>query len=259
MNKQPSVMWGVIAFLLDFASIITIGLVVGVDYEEIGDSVENLTAGVIIPVGVGAAIVTVLVTAFGWWGPVLRDRARSRATWIILLPVVTMAISVYNVTTVDFGAVEVSYLLVLVVAALLVGFGEELTTRGALLVAARGSMGEVGVFFVTTGIFAVMHSANFFFGQDAATTLQQVGLTLIYGAGYYVMRRVTGSLIPAILMHAFWDFSLLLSAKAGDVDPTIPTLGMLVIYVLTIPCVVWAIKGANERLGAAHEAAATPA
>ncbi|WP_082100354.1 CPBP family intramembrane glutamic endopeptidase [Demequina maris] len=255
MKRKPSVMLGIAAYVLYVVVIVGLTMAIGPDYDEIGDSVGTLAMGVLLPIGAGVLGVVVLATVYGWWGPILRDRARARHAWIIILPIATLAIAVANLATVDFGAVDLTYLLVLVLAMLLVGFGEELTTRGVLLVGARGSMGEVGVFFVTTGLFALMHSSNVLFGQDAAVTAQQVGVTFVYGAGYYVMRRATGSLIPAMLMHATWDFSLLLSDKAGEPSETVATLGMLTLYVLTIPCVIFAIKGAKERLGTVAAAA----
>ncbi len=50
--------------------------------------------------------------------------------------------------------------------------------------------------------------AQAFFGQSVSSTLQQVVFAFAVGLMYYVTRRLTGTLIVTMGLHAIWDFSV---------------------------------------------------
>jgi hypothetical protein len=89
---------------------------------------------------------------------------------------------------------------------LLVGFCEELATRGLLITGFRAAWTEPRVWFVSTLLFALLHLPNWVFGAGPIAVVQ--ALTAFFaGSMLYLTRRVTGSLIPAMLLHGLWDFS----------------------------------------------------
>lgn len=90
---------------------------------------------------------------------------------------------------------------------LLVGFTEEVTFRGVLLVGLRTRFREVWVWLITTTAFAAAHLVNIVLGRAVAETVEQVFFAFLAGTVFYVFRRVTGSLIPAMILHALWDFA----------------------------------------------------
>ena len=125
----------------------------------------------------------------------------------------------------------------------LVGFSEELMTRGLLVTGFRAQLVEVWVAGGTAVLFGMMHGLNVFFGQDASTTVKQVLGTIPMGVLFYVCRRVTGSLVPAMVIHALVDFSLVVfggpDATLNELDPNegLPigsTLAMLLALVAVV-------------------------
>jgi len=253
MRVEPKPIIGILAFLMYIGIIAAITVFIGPDYDEVAASTENILNGVVIPVGAATVGIVALTSYLGWWGPALRDRHRAPA-WTIIVPLIMLAMVVFNLVETDFGQLETSYLLVLAVGMLLVGLGEELTTRGVLLVSMRGRSNEFVAWLVSTVCFGLMHTLNFFFGQDLGPTLQQVALTMLYGTGFYILRRATGSLIWPMLLHAVWDFSVFVNGEAGEL-PAMNSLLTLVLYVALPLALIWAIKGAKERLDRVPEPA----
>ena len=106
----------------------------------------------------------------------------------------------------DKSGVTMAMFWLALLGSLLVGFCEETATRGALIVGLRGRLMEPRVWLISTLLFAFMHLRNSVFGADPAATLQVV---LAFGGGsmLYLTRRLTGSLVFAMLLHGIWDFS----------------------------------------------------
>jgi len=86
------------------------------------------------------------------------------------------------------------------------GFCEEAATRGVLLTGFRARMSEVGVWFWTSLLFGALHLPNAFFGLGLGS-LGQTALAFCVGSTFYVLRRLTGSLVHAMVLHGFWDFA----------------------------------------------------
>ena len=57
------------------------------------------------------------------------------------------------------------------------------------------------VFFLSTGLFALLHGVNALFGQSARLTLVQVGVSFLARAALYVTRMTTGTLLVCIVLH----------------------------------------------------------
>jgi membrane protease YdiL (CAAX protease family) len=50
------------------------------------------------------------------------------------------------------------------------------------------------------------HLPNTLFGTGVAG-ISQVGITFLIGTVFYLLRRVSGTLILSMLVHGLWDFS----------------------------------------------------
>jgi membrane protease YdiL (CAAX protease family) len=123
----------------------------------------------------------------------------------------------------DRGA---SYLLALGVGTLLVGFGEEMLTRGTGLVGLRGGFGEPLSWFFSCLLFGLVHALNVFFGQSIGSTIQQIVIAFVAGSVLYVTRRVSGTLIVCIVLHAWIDFTTFaFSDAAADAASPFGILG----------------------------------
>jgi uncharacterized protein len=179
-----------------------------IDYASVGEQ-PNLLSAVILPLGIAAIALSAFNSLAGWWQPATREpRTRKSAFLAVLLLLMAGFIGV-NLYATGWAAIGMQHVLVLAAAMLLVGFCEEMVTRGVLLTALRGSMGsEAWVWFISTSLFGLMHATNAFFGLGSAA-LVQVVLAFCAGTGLYLVRRLTGNLWVAMGVHALWDFSSL--------------------------------------------------
>lgn len=229
---RPRIWIGVAAFLAYLAVFYGIWIANGIDYARVGESEETLLKWYVQPLAGGLVVIAVLVTAFGWWRPSMTTSPRlPRSAWVV--PAVLAAVAIVNLVFGDFTTVTPMMWVYLVLGSLLVGFNEELVTRGQLMVALRGRFGEVGVWLFTTVLFSLLHLPNYFFGIGSLAFLQvfiQFGL----GSVYYLARRMTGSLVPAMALHGLWDFSTFSAhvPYAGLVAPFLGIAGVIMVVVL---------------------------
>ena len=114
----------------------------------------------------------------------------------------------------DYG---VSVVLVTLATGLLIGFAEEILTRGIVVKMMRDAgHGEWIVMVVSSLIFALLHSANILSGMAAVTVVLTVVYTFGFGVCMYLTLRVTGNLIWPMLVHGMYDPTLFLAT--GGVD-----------------------------------------
>lgn len=214
---MPSV---VVAVLTVAAYLLVVGLLWrrnGVHYDHLSDSRESVVHGIVVPMGVGSVLLVAVTTALGWWGPALTQSPRSGPTWALVVPVLMAVAAALGLASIDWRSPQARAVLpALAVGCLLVGFAEELATRGLVLVGARESgMSELAAALLTMVVFSLVHAMNVLFGQSRLQTLTQLGLTFVAGAAFYVTRMTTGSLVVAMLVHALWDFGLLGTKATG--------------------------------------------
>lgn len=139
MRVKPN--W-VITILLTIIYMAIVGAVWAfndVNYKTVGDTTANIMAGIIIPVGLGAAFLAIAASLLGWWRPALREVPRVGPRWLLLIPVIWVVAALGGLLSVDFARVEGRYLLYLAAGTLLVGFSEEMLCRGLGLVGLRGA------------------------------------------------------------------------------------------------------------------------
>lgn len=199
---------------------ITVGLAVGymaivaltwvvldLDYDTVGDTTSNVVKGIVVPVALGGAFLAVATSRLGWWGPSIHE-SMGAPSWLWSVPVL-MFLPGVGALLGGFGPADRSagYLLALAVGTLLVGFSEELLARGAGLVGLRGGFGEAASWFLSCLLFGLIHALNYVFGQAIGTTLQQIVLAFVAGSVLYVTRRVSGTLVLCMLLHAWIDFT----------------------------------------------------
>ena len=105
------------------------------------------------------------------------------------------------------------------------------------------------MWFLSTLAFGVMHYANVLGGQAFGPTSLQVLNAFLFGTTLYILRRVTGSLVWAMVLHALWDFSVFAIGK-GHPAPLAGVVGIvgIVVGVLSLIAVRWVITGTDERI-----------
>lgn len=209
MRIDPSVLVAVLVFVAYTALVAILWAVNKVDYTTIGDTRPNVMRGIVVPIGLGAALLAVVTTWFGWWDEVLFESSRSGPGWAWAVPVLIALVVLLRLGTVQWGSPKASVLPLLALGTLLVGFAEELLTRGIVLVGLRGDWEELWVWIGSCVLFGLLHGINGLFGQSGRQTVGQVVFALAIGSAFYVTREITGTLIVGMVLHAGWDFGSL--------------------------------------------------
>lgn len=235
---QPSVALGLLVYAGYLAIFYATWAINDVDYDTIGDTVESTKLHYAMPTLLGCAFLLVAISVLGWWRNTLFDSFRSGPTWAWIGPIAMFLLACASFAGVTWGNASSSLLMWSVLGAIGVGFGEEMITRGALLVGLRTRHDEVVAWFFSTLAFAALHGPNAFFGQSVANTAVQVVFTFIVGSLLWSIRRLSGTLILCMFLHGFWDSAAFLPGATGD-DP-FP--GAALLYVIAIVCVIGVLR-----------------
>ena len=252
MRVRPTPTISVLLFVAYVALVGVVWAIVGLDYDDVGDSTTTLLQGVVVPVGLGAVLLAVATSALGWWRPALREPARSGRPWMLVVALLLVIIAVGNLAVTDWGALDASFLVALAVGTALVGFSEEMLTRGLAIVGFRATMREPAVWFASSLMFGLLHVLNAAFGQSIGGTARQVVFAFLTGTAFYVVRRVSGLLVVTMAIHALWDFSVFAQDSSGAEQN-------VVTGVLLWPALVVAFVALFLLLRTGRAAAAPPA
>jgi membrane protease YdiL (CAAX protease family) len=181
-----------------------------VSFEFLGDQSTPWVRQFIIPLLVVLALQVAITTKLGWWSSLLRDPARSSRRWMWVFPGL-MALGGLMVFLSN-GPAEAgaAYIAGCLTTVMLVGITEEFTFRGLLLVGGRRVFStEVVAALVAAALFGLFHLPNIVVGAEVGPTVLQVVQTGVIGLGLYALRRVSGSIIPCMVLHGIYDYLVL--------------------------------------------------
>lgn len=187
MRVKPSLWTGLLVLLGYLAVVFTVWIATDVDYDTVGDSVENVRNAITIAMACGAVYIVIVVSILGWWKPSLREAKRAHHGWMWVIPAVLAVGVVLNLAATKWGRIDDlgtdlgPYVLWLALGCAMVGFNEEMITRGQLIVGARGTLHEGWVWFVSSLCFGLLHVPNAFFGQSVSSTVQQMAFAFAVG------------------------------------------------------------------------------
>ncbi len=140
---------------------------------------------------------------------------KSRASLLVALAALAVAVNnlpiiglISGNATLDAPA---SYIALLALESLMIGFFEEFTFRGVLytsiLESHRGSTREIFLATLVTSLaFGGIHLLNLFFGAGLGATLLQAGYSTLIGGMLSIVLLKTGSIWLCIAIHAVYDF-----------------------------------------------------
>ena len=205
MRVRPNALVAIALAVGYMAIVMALWWLTGFDYAKAAESSSTLLLGVVLPVGAGSVFLVIAASLLGWWRPALFEK-KAGSAWMLTAPVLMLIAALSLLASRDLTKLEPGYALTLAVGVALVGFSEEMTTRGLGLVGYRGSFSEGWAWFASSLTFALLHGLNLLFGQALAPTAQQIATSFFAASVFYVLRRVTGSLIWAMVLHAIWDF-----------------------------------------------------
>lgn len=234
---RPAVWPGVLVYVVYLLVFYAAFILVGIDYGHIGKNADTLLAWLLPPTLAGLVVAVLSPSILGWWRPALSEQ-RQLPRWAICVPILVAAVAVGNMVFGDYSTVTPLMWACLIGGCLMVGFNEEMIHRGMLVVALRSRYGEIMVWFLSSTMFALFHLPNIFFGIGALAIVQVV-IAFGMGSAFYLARRTSGSLIPAMLLHGLWD----LSAFSAHV----PYSGMLAPLLALMAVIVAAIALVRER------------
>jgi membrane protease YdiL (CAAX protease family) len=121
------------------------------------------------------------------------------------------------------GLPPLPFVLVLLANMLLVGFSEELMFRGFLYSGLRDRLSLWPAALITSLAFGLVHVLNVGVTGHLRLALLQSASAAMLGLLLLGLRLRMGSLWPAILVHALWNFGLLLLGRdAAPPDPGEP-------------------------------------
>lgn len=245
MRVQPSIGAGLILYVGYLAIFFTTWVVNDVDYPTIGDTTRSTKLHYAMPTLLGCVFLVIALTFMGWWKITLFDKERSGPRWAWIGPIAMGLIALGAFVFMDKDA-SAELVMWSVLGAIGVGFGEEMITRGSLLVGLRTRYPEVKVWLFSTLAFSALHLPNMLFGQDVGPTIGQVVLTFLFGSLLWATRRLSGTLLLCMFLHGFWDSSVFLPDATGSDAYALP----LIIYPIALVCAIGVLrKNRGLRLG----------
>lgn len=231
---QPSVRIGLLLYLGYLAIFFTTWTINRVDYLRIGENVETTKLWYAFPTLFGCIFLITAISRLGWWKVTLFEKYKSAPSWVWILPIVIAGIIFNNFLGLQFQKLSPELIFWSTLGALGVGFGEEMITRGTMIIGLRSNFSELKVWLFSTLLFSALHVPNVLFGLPLESMPIQVVLTFIFGSGMYAIRRVSGTLIIPMILHGLWDSSLFLSISTG----VEPSAIQFVAYPLSIICLL---------------------
>lgn len=171
-----------------------------------------------VPLGLALVFTYVVIGYLGWWRPVLREERRTRR-WVWAVPVVLAACILLAI---DYAALldkDLGFVLALLVATQMVGWGEEGMFRGVgVEVLRQHGLTEGRVALWPSLVFGSVHLSNAF-GAGSDAVVQAVAVSFA-GYFFYLIRRVSGGNVLNSVLHGLFDFSILsgtaILADQGD-------------------------------------------
>lgn len=246
-KRGPSVGLGFLLYAGYLAVFFATWTINGVDYNRIGENAETTRLWYAFPTLGGCAFLVVALTWLGWWRRALFDPSTAGPRWLWLLPVAMAGVIVHNFLGIPLEKLTPDLLLWSALGAVGVGFGEEMITRGSLVVGLRSRWTEGRVWLVSSLAFSALHVPNVLFGFPLEFMPVQVLLTFVMGSGFYAIRRLSGTLLLPMVLHGLWDSALFLSVATG----VEPSAIQFAIYPLAIVGVIALLRRTwNERVSA---------
>lgn len=184
----------------------------GIDFQDLGTLATPWIRQMAVPLAIVLTVQLVLISALGWWRPVLFDSTRDRRWWVAAIATLPLLLGLSAVVRNGLADAPSSYFVGLTVTVLLVGVTEELTFRGVVLVAVRRlRTTERAALWISVTAFGLFHLGNLLLGAEIAVTLRQVVQTTLIGAILYCARRSSSTILLPIAIHAAYDWLVLQS------------------------------------------------
>jgi len=217
-------------------------IVFGGELLAVGGDPTGLDAMVqsqIVPALVIAPIFLFIVVAYfnRWQESGLKWVDNNRSLLLLWLP--ALAIIINLALGLPANTTGGRVLLIVLVNTLLVGISEELMFRGILLHGARSRYRFWTAILIVTVLFGLIHALNGFITGDFGAALFQSVTAFSSGLMYMGLRLRQNSLLPVMLIHGLWDFSVF---SAGQATMAIALVGIVFVIIFFFYG-LWLIRG----------------
>lgn len=195
VSRHP-IVFSVLAVLLAVAGIALLDT--GLAYLMRSDLARRLMVETLF-----CGYVIFLLTRLRWWQEAGFQRPESMRRLLASLPLLFLPIVV--AASSGFRAAGASQMIGFAILTLMVGFAEEGLLRGVVL-RAMLPIGVTRAAVLSSVFFGVGHLANIPHGAAPAATIVQMSYSILLGIGFAGARLYTGTIWPAIVVHALIDF-----------------------------------------------------
>lgn len=234
-----------------------------VDAEDLFRTPQSVFVGLTLSLLVGSLVLAAFVYSVKWFRPLFAQQPVKGSWWMWAAPFFLVAAIVLRFLGINYSSYQASVVVITLVTGLLIGFAEEILTRGIVVKMLRDSgKSEWVVMVLSSLVFALLHSANALSGMPIITVLVTILFTFGFGICMYLTLRVTGNLIWPMILHALYDPSLFLStggidqAAAGPQSPLLQLAGPAnMIYILIALVALIVVRGRAQRSPVAAPAA----
>lgn len=188
-----------------------------VDKQDLFANGVSVFVALVAPILVGSILLVAFALSVGWLKQLFGPQPIRGSWWMWIGVGIVVVFNLLRFVSVDYAHWDGGAVVAVLVSGLLIGFAEEVLTRGlAVNLLRRGGYGERSVMLLSSLIFAALHAGNLFSGQSLLAVAFTLVYTFAFGLVMYSALRVTGNLIWPILLHASTDPSLML--LSGGVD-----------------------------------------
>jgi membrane protease YdiL (CAAX protease family) len=256
--KAALVTVGYLALYLGISQLV--GLALGHLVDEGGPlaSATNVLILLLLPIAAGAVVIVAFLAVIRWLRPVLAQQPVAGRPWMWIAVAVVGYPIVLRLIGIDYGSFADGVVIVTLITGLFIGIAEELVTRGAgVTLLRKAGHSELVVAVVSSTLFALMHLVNAFGSGIDLTIIVLLVYTFFFGVCMYLVMRVTGSIVWAIVLHGLTDPTLFLAtggidtavAGAQNIWLTIASTGNYAVIVFGIVA-LFLIRGRVRESGA---------
>ena len=169
-----------------------------------------------IAVGILVAMLITLVAVAFWraWRETGFTRLGEKPMWFLVI-VPALLIGVLLMRAILVPSFPLSVVLLVMINTFFVGVSEETMMRGLFFSGVKNRFSFWPAVIATSLTFGAVHALNGFITGEFGMAVVQAGLATLSGTMFLAIRLGMGSIIPAIILHFLWDFSVFLNPQSS--------------------------------------------
>jgi len=191
-----------------------------------------------------------IVKKYGEWKKFGFGKLNKKSLWwlfpIFFIITISLIKLIFNPNLLSLNQEEYILLFIVFLTTMLVGFSEEVMFRGIIL---RSFLERHSIFtsvMVSSVMFSLLHSVNYFGGLNPAMVFSQLILTFIFGLAFALIALRLNNIWPLIIAHFLWDL-ILFAGNIVKTDGSILMSSLVLINIIII--LILSLKIKKEQGG----------